>query len=293
MDLNAIRMFSVVATKGSFTRAARVLDIPVATVSRRVAMLEIQLNVRLLERSTRRLRLTTAGKILHEYVKRGVDEFEAGLLALQEQQHQMAGLIRVSIPLGFLPMWTLLREFQAEFPNVEMSVFATERRVDFIEDGIDVALRIGDRKSASAIARNLGAYRHKLVAAPALLERYQVRQPEDLKKVPCIAWGQQDRDIVWLLGTQAIAVTPKLRVNDYLHLRSMVVTGGWVTELPPFLCSDELVEVLPENPLPEQRLSLLYPSNRNLSRITRVFIDFIARNLHAALEEGSSLSRLE
>ncbi|MCB1052706.1 MAG: LysR family transcriptional regulator [Acidobacteria bacterium] len=288
MDLNAVRMFAMVAAKGSFSSAARVMNVPVATVSRKVALLELELETRLFERSTRKLRLTSAGKALYEYAERGVEEFEAGLMALQEQQHEMTGLIRLSMPLGFSPMWTVLADFQKVFTNVDICVFSTERRVDFIEDGIDVALRVGDRQSRSSIARNLGAYRHKLVATPDFLARYSVQTPDDLKRVPCIAWGHQGREVLWQLGDRTIPITPKLRVNDYQQLSSMVLSGAWITELPPFLCSslikqNILVEVFPETPLPEQRLSLLYPSRKNLPRITRVFIDFISSHLLSAL----------
>lgn len=289
MDLNALRMFAMVVSKGSFSSAAQALNIPVATVSRRVAMLELEIDSRLLERSTRSLRLTMAGKVLYEFAARGVEEFETGLLVLKEQQSQMAGHIRLSIPSAFSPMWALVGSFQKHYPNVVISVFSTERRVDFIEDGMDVALRVGDRQSRSSMVRHLGEYRHKLVATPEFLGRHPVGKPEDLKAVPCIVWGYLNREIIWQLGDQAITITPKLQVNDYLHLKAVVATGEYVTELPPFLCRDmlesnKLVEVLPEAPLPELSLSLLYPSKRNLAHTTRVFVDYIVNNFRIALE---------
>lgn len=284
MDLNAARMFAYVVTKGSFSAAAKAMGTPVATVSRRVAELEMALDSRLLERSTRKLRLTEAGSILYEYAIRGVEEFDAGLLALKEQQYELKGRLRLSMPPNFEPMWGVLERFQQSYTNIELDVMITERRIDFIEDGIDVALRVGALQTESAVARKLADYSHILVATPSFLKLFDIQSPLDLLDAPCVAWGKPGQDIRWCLGEEIIQVTPKLRVNDYQHLKSAVLSGKWVSELPPMFCdaliqSGELVEVLPSHKLPKQSLSLLYPSRKNLSRITRTFIDFCVSEL--------------
>jgi len=279
MDLNSARIFSNVAAKGSFSSAARLMGIPVATVSRRVAELESSLNVRLLERSTRKLRLTEAGATLYEFVSRGVEEMDAGLLALSEQERNLNGRLRLSLPPSFEPMWKLLGDFQEIHANIEIDLFVSERQLEFIEDGIDVALRIGDVASQSAVARLLMTYRHCLVASPEFLADNSLENPQDIIFKKCAAWCQKDQPITWSLGNETLTINPFIRANDYLHMRYLALCHKCITELPPFFCqkyieSGRLVEVLPDYPMPEQQINLVYPSRKRMSRITRVFIDY-------------------
>ena len=283
MDLNSARIFAQVVQKGSFSAAARSSGVPVATVSRRVAELEASLKVSLLERSTRKLRLTEAGATLYDYIARGVEEMDAGLLALREQENDLRGRLRFSMPPAFDPMWSLLDEFQSLYKNVEIDLFVSERRWDFSEDGVDIALRVGSIESQSAIARPLTVYRHKLVASPAFLEENPIETPLDIAGVSSAAWGAKGSSVEWLLGEHKVVIQPFLQTNDYLHLKHLAIQHRCITELPPFFCdsyfaSGELVEVLPKFPLPEQQVNLVHPSRKSVSRIARVFIDFCLEN---------------
>ncbi|MCF6264870.1 MAG: LysR family transcriptional regulator [Xanthomonadales bacterium] len=286
MDLNSARIFINVVAKGSFSSAAKSMGIPVATVSRRVAKLESSLNVRLLERSTRKLRLTEAGTTLYDFVSRGVEEMDAGLLALSEQEQNLKGRMRLSLPPNFEPIFNLLDNFQTLYVNIEIDLFVSERRLDFIEDGVDVALRIGDVASQSAVARLLMSYRHRLVASPKFLVGKTINSPQDIVSKKCAAWCQKDQEIIWTLGKQQLTIEPFIRANDYLHMRYLALNHKCITELPPFFCrnyieSGEFVEVLPDYPLPEQHINLVYPSRKSVSRITRVFIDYCVENFKA------------
>jgi DNA-binding transcriptional LysR family regulator len=119
----------------------------------------------------------------------------------------------------------------------------TERRVDLIEDGIDVALRIGDRKDDHAITVKLGEYRHLLVSSPILLEEYgEPSHPQDLIKLPCASWGVSTQSKIWLLGHKTIQINPLLQVNDYLHLLELALAGRCATELPPFLAQSPILD---------------------------------------------------
>ncbi len=283
MNLNSARIFVNVVAKGSFSSAGKFMGIPVATVSRRVAELESSLDVRLLERSTRKLRLTEAGAILYEFVSRGVEEMNAGLLALSEQEQNLKGRLRLSLPPNFDLMFELLGDFQERYSNIEIDLFVSERRLDFIEDGVDVALRIGDVESQSAVARLLMTYRHRLVASPEFLTGSSIESPNDIISRKCAAWCLKDQEIIWTLGNQPLTIEPFIRANDYLHMRFLALNHKCITELPPFFCqkhieSGELIEVLPNYPLPEQRVNLVYPSRKSVSRITRVFIDYCVEN---------------
>ncbi|MBT9317814.1 LysR family transcriptional regulator [Leptothoe spongobia] len=283
MNFNAIALFVKVVQYGSFSETARRTGTPVATVSRRIQALEKALGVRLLERSTRRLRLTDAGASFWQYANQGVEAFETGLSTLDRDQLDLSGKLRLSLPPGFVPWRQLLQDFQVRYPNVKFDVLVTERRVDLIEDGIDVALRIGDRKHEQAIAHKLGEYRHVLVANSSLLQKYGTLQsPKQLLQMPCASWKAPADTITWQLGSESIQIAPRLQVNDYLHLLELAIAGVYVTELPPFLAraaifKGDLVHLLEDYPLPMSELNLLYPSRRHLSRLVRTYIDFCSQ----------------
>jgi len=283
MDLNSARIFVAVALHGSFSSAARHMNMPIATVSRRVAELEKSLDVRLIERSTRRLRLTEAGETLYQHASRGVEEMDAAVLAINERESELRGKLRFSMPPSFKPMWTLLSSFQKNYPFVEVEVISTEQHLEFVEDNIDVALRIGDINNPTAIARPLPSFRHKIVAAPSYLKNRVISAPDELRQEATVAWGKQYRSIEWLLGGQSISITPTIRSNDYQHILHLVQEGECITELPEFLCQTllregKLIEVLADYKMPERSVNILYPSRKGLSRITRVFIDFCLAN---------------
>ncbi|MEO1297924.1 MAG: LysR family transcriptional regulator [Cyanobacteria bacterium J06636_16] len=282
MDFNSVALFVKVVQYGSFSETARRTQIPVATVSRRIQELEKELGVRLLERSTRHLRLTDTGIRFFDYANQGVEAFETGLSSLDNDQLDLSGKLRLSFPPGFIPGRQLLQDFQACHPSIKVDLLITERRVNLIEDGIDVALRIGDRQDEGAVIQRLGMYHHLLVASPSFLERYGYpQQPNDLLEIPCASWRNSADSCMWQLGNEAIQIEPFLQVNDYLHLLELALTGICVTELPPFLvqtyiAEEELEHLLENYPLPFSELNLLYPSRKQLSRLVRTYIDFCA-----------------
>ena len=279
MDLNAAALFVKVVQYGSFSETARRTNVPVATVSRRLKELEKDLGFRLLERSTRFLRLTDAGARFFEYANQGVEAFEIGLSTLEHDQLALSGTLRLSLPPGFIPWRQLLQDFQSGYPNVNVEMLVTERRVDLIEDGIDVALRIGDRQDDRAMTKKLGEYRHLLVASPIFLKKYgEPLQPAHLLKMPCASWSSTDTT-VWQLGNETVQINPFFQVNDYLHLLELALAGICVTELPPFLTQNYIAEgqlqhLLTNYPIPLCELNLLYPSRRQLSRLVKTYINF-------------------
>ncbi len=280
MDFNAVALFVKVVQYGSFSETARRTNIPVATVSRRIKELEEDLGFRLLERSTRYLRLTDVGTNFLNYANQGVEAFEIGLSSLHHDQLDLSGTLRLSLPSGFIPWRKLLQDFQARYPNVNIELLVTERKVDLIEDSIDVALRIGDRKDNRAIAMKLGEYRHLLVASPIFLAKYgELSHPQNLSKMPCASWRVATDSKIWILGDETIQINPFFQVNDYLHLLELALSGICVTELPPFLAQDYIAEgqlkhLLKNHPLPLCELNLLYPSRKQLSRLIKAYINF-------------------
>ncbi|MEH2454390.1 LysR family transcriptional regulator [Nostoc sp.] len=280
MDFNSAALFVKVVQYGSFSETARRINTPVATVSRRIAELEKDLGIRLLERSTRHLRMTQAGTTFYEYAARGFETFETGLSILENQQQELTGTLRLSLPPAFLPWQELLQEFQVRYCKVKLEIFITERKINLIEDGIDVALRVGKPKDNQTITRKLGEYRHQLVASPDFLEKYgEPSQPEQLLTMPCASWNTRTDARKWSLGDESIQIAPSLQVNDYLHLLKLVLAGACVTELPPFLIKEHLASgrlktLLEDYSLPTQQLNLLYPSCKQLSRLVSTYIDF-------------------
>jgi len=289
MDLKSVELFVRVVQRGSFSAASRHLDVPVATVSRRVSELERALDVRLLERSTRQLRLTEAGATLYEFASRGLDEMDAGFLALQNRESEIKGSLRLSVPPNFEPWWKLLSDFQQQYPQINVDIYVTERKIDFIEDGIDVALRVGDLEYLSAIARHLISYKHVLVATPEFIKKHgEPESPQELSNYPCAAWSNKHTPAQWTLAGKNIVIQPFICVNDFSHMRYLALHHSCITEQPPFLVNDliankQLVKVLTDYELPEFNVSLLYPSRKQLSRIARVYIDFCTANIDTYL----------
>jgi len=270
MDLNATRMFVAVVQAGSLSAAATRLGIPLPTLSRRIRDLEQQIKVQLLERSARGAKLTEAGTRLYEQAGHGIEMLLEAEQAVMSDQARLKGRLRLSLPQSFEPWWDLLAAFQRRYPDIQIHVYTTERRVDLIEDGIDVALRVGAIIHETMVARRVLAYRHTLVASPQLLERFGMpAQPNALHRFPCAVWKSGiDVPARWELGKHVIEPKAVLSTNDYHHLRSRALEGDVVTELPPFLAAapirkKRLVALLPQHPLPEQTINLLYPSHRH------------------------------
>ena len=294
MDLNAVRMFVAAVQAGSLSAAAARLDMALPTLSRRVRELEAELKVRLFERNARGVRLTDAGTRLYEHACRGVEALEDAARAVASDEAQLRGTLRLSIPPSFEPWWDLIAAFQRCHPQVQVSVFTTERRVDLVEDGIDVALRVGEVVHDSMVGRRLLGYRHVLVASPQLLERVgEPTSPEGLRHLPCGVWQQSGAPgAIWQLGDQRFEPLAMLVTNDYVHLRSRAIAAELLTELPPFLAHDalqrgKLKRVFPDLPMPAQDISLLYPSRRFVSSIVRAYIDFCQAHADAVCDGGT------
>ncbi|MGY2487756.1 LysR substrate-binding domain-containing protein [Cupriavidus sp. CP313] len=281
MDLNAVQMFVSVVQAGSLSAAAERLGVPLPTLSRRIRELERQLNVQLLERSVRGTRLTDAGARLYEHAGRGIEALVEAEQAVISDQARLKGRLRLSLPPGFEPWWELLSAFQQRYPDIRTHVYTTERRVDLVEDGIDVALRVGPIVHESMVARHVLSYRHVLVASPALIDRLGMPESvEALHRFPCAVWALgANAPGEWRLGEQTVAPRSVLATNEYTHLRSRALAGEVVTELPPFLAASairagRLVVLLAGEPMPEQQISLLYPSHRHPSAIVRAYLGF-------------------
>jgi len=293
IDKNAMALYVKVVENNSFSRAAEREGIPVSTVSRKISELEKALGVRLLERSTRRLRMTEIGQDYYQRCRRGLEEFETANFMVNDQQAEVSGRLRLSAPpsLSDVIIVPLIAAFQALYPNALVNCLVTDRHVNHIEDGIDISLRVGDLKDSSLVARRLLSYRSVLVASPAYLERAGApSHPNELPLHALVAFSRWEAAVAWVLenngATHKVNVQPRIAINDYTGVQSAVINGLGISEIPSILCGQRLhdgslVEVMPDWQFSPVSLSAIYPSNRNLSRLVRLFKDFCVERIEA------------
>ena len=288
LDFNALMIFATVVEAKSFSEAARRLKMPLASVSRRVADLEDQLGVRLLERSTRSLRLTDIGTEVLEHAQRSLEICEAVDNIVADHQASVSGLLRLSAPPNVSDslLAPLLSAFQASYPNVRVQALITERHVDHIADGIDLAFRLGALKDSSLVARRILTYRHQLVASPEYVRKHTPPEnPRDLLSHRIITFSywkpESSFAFVHLNGKDRETVTfaPYLSMNDFAGLTPALLAGEGIGELPPvvqpqLVREGRLVEVMPNWRFPTHDLSLVHLGNRLVPRPVRVFKEF-------------------
>src|SRR5215813_622510 len=200
IDLNSLAIFAKVAEARSFSEAARRLKMPISTVSRRVAELEDQLGVGLLERSTRNLRLTDVGAEVFEHAQRSAEISEAVGNIVSNQSSTVSGVLRLSAPpsISDTLLVPLVTAFQASYPSVRVQVLVTDRFVDHIAEGVDLVFRLGALKDSSLVARRILAYRHQLVASPTYINDCQpLEKPQDLLEHRLLSFSHWKPDSSW------------------------------------------------------------------------------------------------
>jgi DNA-binding transcriptional LysR family regulator len=293
IDKNAMALYVKVVENNSFSRAAQREGVPVSTVSRKISELEKALGVRLLERSTRKLRVTDIGQEYYEHCRRGLEEFETANSLVRDQQAEVSGRLRLSVPpsLSDVVVIPLIEAFQARYPNAIVKCLVTDRHVNHIEDGIDISLRVGDLKDSSLVARRLLRYRSVLVASPGYLARAGApKHPNELPLHALVAFSRWEPAVTWELEnngeTYKVNVQPRIAINDYTGVQSAVINGLGISEIPSILCGKDiqdgrLLEVMPDWQFSPVTLSAIYPSNRNLSRLIRLFKNFCVEHIEA------------
>jgi DNA-binding transcriptional LysR family regulator len=284
-DLNSLVVFAKVAEASSFSEAARRLKVPVSTVSRRIAELEDQLGVRLLERSTRNLRLTELGAEVLEYAARSAELSEAVESIVSNRLSSVSGSLRLSAPpsISDTLLVPLVTAFQASYPNVRVQILVTDRFVDHIAEGVDLAFRLGALRDSSLVAKPILTYRHQLLASPAYLRgRDPPHKPQDLLNHRLLAFLHWKPDARWSFvhgkskDRQTLTFQPFLAMNDYSGLAPALLDGAGFGELPPVVRPElvrkgQLVEIMPDWRFQTFDLSLVHLGARHISKPCRLF----------------------
>ncbi len=243
-DLNSLTIFAKVVEANSFSEAARRLKMPTSTVSRRVADLEDQLGVRLLERSTRSLRLTDVGSEVLEHAQHSAELSESVDNIASNHLSSVSGTLRLSAPPSISDslLAPLVCAFQASYPDVRVQIFVTERFVDHIAEGIDLGFRVGMLKDSTLVARRILTYRHQLLASPAYLEKCKPpKTPQDLLGQRMLAFSRRKPEISWDFthrngkDKERLTFQPYLSMNDYTGLAAALLAGVGIGDLPPIV----------------------------------------------------------
>ena len=284
---------------GGFAAAERALGIPKSRLSRRISALESELGVRLLQRSTRRFAVTDVGTSVHRHAQSMLAEAQAAREAVDRLSAEPRGTVRVSVPVSMAQQQfpKLLPEFMALYPKVRVQLIVSNRRVDVINEGVDVALRVRAKldDDGSLVMRSFGQIQELLVASPAYLDRAgRPTSPEQLTEHVTLSVSEDDARQRWELHgpndeVRRIELQPRVTGFDFPMMQAMARDGIGITLLPETVCADavrrgELEVVLPEWRLPQGIAHAVFASRRGLLPAVRVFIDFLAEQLPPLLE---------
>ena len=288
-SLTELEVFVRVVQAGSFSAAARGLGLTPSAVSKQIARLEDRLGARLLNRTTRRLSVTEVGSAFYERGTRILADMTEAEQAVLDLHGAPRGTLRVSLPLAFgrLHVVPLIPAFLARYPEVRVDLGFNDRFVDLIEEGIDVAVRVGELADSSLIVRRLAANRRVVCAAPDYLARHGApRTPAELSRHNCLTYSYRQMRNDWRFEGpagqwQTVRVSGNLESNEVEALRTALLASVGLALIPlwlagPDLESGRVVEVLGDYHVPDSAIHAVYPPGRHLSPKVRAFVDLLA-----------------
>jgi len=296
LDLNDLYYFVQVVDHGGFAAAARAMGEPKSKLSRRVTQLEKRLDVRLLHRSTRSVSLTEVGAAYYAHCKAMLVEAESAQEAIERRRAEPCGVVRVTCPVALLETTVapMLAAFMRSHPGVTLHTEATDRRVDVVTEGVDVAIRVRPPPLADSalVMRRLAERGQSLVASPNLLQRFgRPQTPDDLGQLPSLARGRPEGRPGWdLVGpegeTVRITHEPRFVTYNMTALRIAAVEGIGVVQLPDMMLEGELergdlVRVLSDWAPPREIVHAVFPSRRGLVPAVRALLDHLAERFRA------------
>jgi DNA-binding transcriptional LysR family regulator len=295
-DLNNLFFFARVVDFGSFTAAAEALGLQTSKLSRRVGALENELGVRLLNRTTRKLSLTEAGKTFHRHCVALIAEAEAAKDAINQTLSAPRGVVRVSCPTGLLQggVANILAKYLGAHPQVSIALEATNRRVDVVDEGIDIAIRVRvpPLEDSDLAMRSFGGSQMILVGSPALVAAQgQPQTLTDIERMPTLSMGTVGKEHTWhFLDTDSkpttLTHTPRLSTDDLFTLRQAAIRGVGVACLPALVVADDLsggslVRLLPSLSSRSGVVHAVFPSRRGMVPAVRSLLDFLSEGFAA------------
>ncbi len=283
-DLNDLEVFARVVEKSGFSRAAQELGVPASTVSRRVSRLEDALGVRLLQRTTRKMHLTEAGRTYFEQISLALRQIQSAEASLRQVQGEPRGLIRLStVEEPFIE--SMLFDFLDAFPDVSLEIDKSHRNVDLVAEGFDLAIRAGILADSSLVAHKLVSSGPVLVTSPDYIKtRGAPESISDLRNHDCVILGTTTTAATWQLGAsdapEKVSVSGRVAVNSFISAVEACVRGLGVGFFPegfiaPWLNRGQLVHVLPEVVTQRTGLWIVHPSRTLISPAVRGLIDFV------------------
>ncbi|TWB10083.1 LysR family transcriptional regulator [Nitrospirillum amazonense] len=292
-QLQGISAFVHTVESGSFTAAAARMGVSKSAVGKSVARLEDRLGVQLLARTTRRLNLTVEGQAYFQSCLRVLDELNAAETLLAARKRSVSGLLRVNLPVSFgrLCIMPILAEIAAQNPELELDVSFTDRLVDLVEEGVDLAIRLGPPGNhASVIGRRIGAQRSVICASPDYLNhRGRPRSASELADHDCLAFAKDGRPLPWRFcksdgQVSEISIRPRYTISHGEALRDATLAGLGIAYLSTWLAEAELrsgrLEVVGiATPVEDGAISAIWPRSRDLAPKVRVVVDVLVERL--------------
>ncbi|MDP1610599.1 MAG: LysR family transcriptional regulator [Sulfuritalea sp.] len=288
--LAAMQTFVRVAEAGSFTAVADQLNVARSAVTRQIAALEAHLGVKLIARSTRRLSLTSAGTMYIEQCRDILDRIDEAEGNLAGERQTLRGAIRTTVPLSFglLHLTPLILEFSQAHPDIRIDLDFNDRRVNLIEEGMDLALRITDRLPDTTVARRLTTCRSVVAASPEYLRLHgEPQHPDELTRHACLPYSLTSRSTWTFLVDgvpHAVDISGPITANNGNALQEAAVRGMGILYGPTFIVADairdgKLMPILMKFPTPVLDMFAVFPGNRFVPQRVRAFVDFLAARL--------------
>lgn len=297
-DLNDLHYYVQVVVHGGFAAAGRALNVPKSKLSRRIALLEERLGVRLIQRSSRHFSVTDIGQEYFRHCQAMLVEADAAQELIDRNQAEPQGQIKLSCPpaLLYFNIGNMVSRFMVACPLVAVHLDVTNRNVDVLREGIDIALRVRfpPLTDSDLVMKQFAVSTQRLVAHPRLLEQGAPKTPSQLKQLPTLGLGGAQQQHTWALVNDArervdVHHQPRLIMNDMIGLRAAALQGVGVAPLPLMMIHEELlkgtlIEILPEWKPQDGIVHAVFPSRRGLLPAVRHLLDFLADEFDALID---------
>jgi len=289
-SLTDIAVFVQVVESGSFTAAAERLSLSKAVVSKYVTRLENNLGARLLNRTTRRLSLTEVGRVFYERSRRGLQDIEEARAEVSQLLGEPRGTLRLNTPMSFgiMHIAPAIPDFLEQYPDISIDLNLDDRKVDVVEEGFDVSIRVSELPDSTLVARRIAPCRHAVVASTSYLAKHgKPKTPADLTRHNIVSYRYQESALQWHFRAPdgkpvSVSLSGTTQMNNSLAIREAVLGGLGITRTPTFVVGGDIKEgrlqpVLTEFEALELSVYLVYPERRHLPPKVRAFADFIAK----------------